>query len=321
MKASLVAILIIIVGTLCIYFWYWRNASAPPARGPDWEISVPPSPQTALSINDNDQATSACYQAYARFYSEPSVEIDVAFGYKDARPARFVGDRYEKFALVNYLLQPCAPDHYACGFTRDLEDGDLFSKLILGPDGRVRTVKLRVTHSSVGPDDDENRQDSFQKWQSKYAQTAFLEGLKGAEAVFYNGHSRDGGGPDFGPPRLRWDKHPNYHWYAKNAPGLKRLLDAIGGKQIQLKLLGLYSCVSSRLFSEEIISTKKALALITSQELLYYTDALNNLMGSLSAVLGLWCEPAFLSAIKAEKSGGTSRLQGFFNAVSPEKSP
>ena len=253
----------------------------------------------------------ACKRTYARLYRRPELAVRIVFGYKDARPARFVGDRYERNLLVSYLVAPCPAHYHACGFRRDPEDADLFLKDITGPDGKPRRVKLRLMHSSAGPDDEENRRDPYQKWLSRQAQNAFFGGIRDVDVVFYNGHSRDGGGPDFTPPRLRADKHVNYWWYANTKPGLTTLLNVLEASETRARLLGLYSCVSTGLFSETLRQADEKLALVTSRRLLYYADALKSLLGTLSAVLGQWCESDFDAALQAESKGSSSLINFF----------
>ena len=59
---------------------------------------------------------ASCRNAYLKLYGRRSIDVRILFGYKDARPARFVGDRYERALFVADLLKPCAPGQIACGF-------------------------------------------------------------------------------------------------------------------------------------------------------------------------------------------------------------
>jgi len=305
---------------LTVALWLFAPAPPPPAP-PDRPITSidlqPPLPDddefTAFSIPPESRDGSACYLTYGSFYEAPVVRIRVAFGYKDARPARFVGDRYEKIMLVSYLTRGCPAGFFACGFERAEDDADRFTRTITLPDGRTRQVELVLTHSSAGPDDDLNRRDRHQSWLSLYSRENMEEGLRQAQAVLYNGHSRDGGGPDFEPPRLRADdNHVDYYWYTQNRPGLRWLMSHLDETNPNPKLLGLFSCVSTNLFSKDVRKVKPKMGLVSNRQLLYYTDAMKGLMGTLSSILGLTCETGFDSAISAESTGGSSVLQGFF---------
>jgi len=254
-----------------------------------------------VSIKDSN-----CLSTYLDFYRNSEIHIAVLFGYKDSSPARFVSDRYERMNFVQSILKPCNvanlsnesktqnPDRTsACGFEREIYDTDLFQKKIFGPDHKWKTVRLRVTHSSVGPDDEENRRNPYQSWQSQYAQTLFSTELKTADAVFYNGHSRAGGGPDFQPPKLKKNRHVSYEWYKKHQPGLMQILTNLSSSPLNspLKVLGLLSCASTRHFSHQILKLNPTLNLITNENLIYFSDAQTSLLSALSALLEMKCSP------------------------------
>ena len=264
-------------------------------------------------IDVRERRDSQCASAYEAFYRPRVLEFYVVFGYKDARPARLVGDRYEKAAFIESLTKACPRGFHACGFRRSSADPSLLIKEIQGPEMAMRRIHLRVIHSSVGPDDEINRQNPFQKWQSKHAELKFAEGLKTADAVFYYGHSRDGGGPDFEPPKLRADGHPHYWWYEHQKPGLKELVRNLKLDENRPKILGLFSCVSTDLFEAEISKAQPKLALITSSELLYYIHALKSMLGALSSLLGMSCQSEFENAIQTGATREIStKLKGFF---------
>ena len=259
-----------------------------------------------------------CKEAYDRLFSKPKVDVRVVFGYKDARPARFVGDRHERLAFVQKITAKCqGPNDNACGFVRSGHNADLFEKTIRTPSGQKVTVELRVAHSSVGSDDASNRIDPFQNWQSVYARRTYLMGLESADVVLYNGHSRFGGGPDFDPPKLRKSQEINAAYYKSKRPGLKETVAALTARpkgrdpRKSLKILGMFSCESSQHFTEEI-QKRSATALITSKGLLYYADAFQNSLAALDSLLGSRCERGFKQALRQSDDEAGSRLAGFF---------
>lgn len=220
--------------------------------------------------------------------STDNLVIHIVFGYKDARPARFVGDRYERLFMLQKLTSPC-PDSstQACGFSRDQEDSTLLEKEIFRPGQAPAQVQIHITNSSVGADDDDNRRNPYQKHLSQISENNFFYSLNEAQAVFYVGHSRDGGGPDFNPPRLGRHNHVNYAWYKKHRPGLKRLLAQLkpDPRSKQKLELGLYSCASTQLFAPSIHQKTSQVQLITEPELLYYSEALERVLVELSRVI------------------------------------
>ena len=108
----------------------------------------------------------------------------------------------------------------ACDFIRDPHDMEILTRTIIGPAGRPVRVLLRVLDSSVTADDDRNRELIAQKRKSARVRRSFLAALDGSDVVFYLGHSRDGGGPDFSPPRLGPDSHVRYASYRSNPRAL-----------------------------------------------------------------------------------------------------
>ncbi|MCB0405052.1 MAG: hypothetical protein KDD51_09715 [Bdellovibrionales bacterium] len=290
--------------------FFFRN----PKRPPTPETLLPPVPselETAYGISKAERAASPCFQTYEELLSDGVLDVRIVFGYKDARPARYVGDRYERAILVEYLLGECRAGFFACGFDRDAEDADLFRKTVRAANGAKVLVRVRVAASSVGPDDEENRErDASQPQQSAYAERVFLDGLKVADVVFYDGHSRDGGGPDFEPPQMLKDDHVNYYWYVLRTPGLSKTVDALKADSGKRRLVGVFSCVSDKHFSDVLLATKKKNGLITSPNLIYYTEALRNLIGGLSATIGQFCKHSFAAAVRADESR-SSRLENF----------
>lgn len=255
----------------------------------------------------------ACRKTYENFYRKPALDLKVVFGYKDARPARFVADRYERMIFVQRITKRCRGQDQACGFIRSPADADLFLKKTPGPDGKERVIYLRVIQSSAGPDDVENRTNPYQKWRTRYATLAFLQGLSDADAVFYNGHSRAGGGPDFEPPRLGKNQDVAFDWYKRNEPGFNQIIATLEGAPSQLKLLGLYSCTSTKHFLDRVRAVKPDLGLITSTQLLYYSDALESSLEAVSSLLRMKCEGSFRTALKNRRARASGALvSGFF---------
>jgi hypothetical protein len=249
-----------------------------------------------------------CRKAYSGFYSRQRIDLRIVFGYKDARPARFVGDRYERTALLQALTAPCEQaDERYCGFERDSSDADLLRRAVRGPSGERHDVELRIVASSVGPDDDENRKNPLQKAKSKSAREVFLGGLKSADAVFYIGHSRDGGGPDFDPPRLSGSGHVMYSWYRTKHPGRDELLAAMQGSTRPSAVLGLFSCLSDRHFSQAVLK-ERAGGVITTDRLLYYDDALRDALLSVQALLTMRCSSDLEKLLSRDV-----KVSGFFH--------
>lgn len=266
-------------------------------------------------------AAENCEAPYKKLFGKSVVNIRMVFGYKDTRPGRFVGDRHERLAFVQRITQPCSIGQ-ACGFTRSNQNSDLFVKMITGPKGKKVRVQLWIAHSAVGSDDEENRQDPFQSWQSRYTSDAFFGGLGKADIVFYNGHSRFGGGPDFLPPRLGTGNAIQTTFYQEERPGFIKAIDNLetealmNGKSGKLKMLGLFSCASSQHFSDDIKRTA-GIGLLSSHHLMYYADALESSIAALSGLLEMRCEANLRRSIRAGSPLRAMKIDGFFSRKSP----
>jgi hypothetical protein len=216
-------------------------------------------------------------------------ELHIAWGYKDARPARFVADTYERQSFVQRLLAPCVTaGTLACGFRRSDTDSTLLERTLGGEGSGSRLLRIRITASSAGPDDEQNRRNPFQLWLSRSARRNFLDGFRAADAVFYNGHSRDGGGPDFGPPSLTSSGHVHYHRYKTERPGLNQMLQRLkelGPTGTRASVLGLFSCLSDQYFTRRVRQIVPKISIISSSRLLYYEDALNDSFQALERAL------------------------------------
>src|SRR5690606_28410542 len=118
---AVLGVTIVLVATGTLYLWAKRGSTP-----------VPP------PVFENE----ACRTRYLSFYEKPQIDLKVVFGYKDARPARFVADRYERAIFIQRLLRDCKHGNQACGFRRGDSDADLFLKDITGPDGKPRSIYL-----------------------------------------------------------------------------------------------------------------------------------------------------------------------------------
>lgn len=271
----------------------------------------------AVKTAFNSPKDASCQATYKKLYGKGSANFRVVFGYKDTRPARFVGDRHERLAFVQKIMRPCANGEHACGFTRSATNADHFSKTVTGPNGSPVKILLTVTHSSASSDDTANRENPMQKWQSSQAKRAFQEGLEKADVVLYNGHSRFGGGPDFEPPRLTSKDEVDSAFYKNERPGFQSISEKLRARRRAeasgsgLKVLGLFSCASSQHFSDEITRETSA-GLISSRSLIYYADALENSIAAVSALVEMRCESDFKRAMREELPVRGSKVERLF---------
>lgn len=259
-------------------------------------------------------ARHSCSKAYAALSKDGAISIAVAFGYKDSRPTRFVGDRYERAVFVDLITRPCPGWEVVCEFKMEENNPEFYSKKMTWYDGKERIVQIQVLASSIGPDDEWNRKNPLQKWNSDRTLRLFRRALVKSDIVFYSGHSRTGGGPDFSPPLLVESGLVDYKYYQDRKPGATLLiedLDRAKGAR-QPRLLGLFSCDSSDHFQKMLLGAKPKMGLIASKALLHQSDAMDNIVGALTAVLKGECFDKFNARLRAGDPMRGSQIVGFF---------
>ncbi len=251
-----------------------------------------------LLITTSKDSEPLCQKTYYEFYSSDTIYFTIAFGYKDSRPQRLVTDRYEAMILSEELLSQCQNLSYACGFYRSSEDMELFFRYIIGPDRRVRKIVLRILSSSVGPDDSENRGSPLHKWETSHIESNFYEAIMSNQLVFYNGHSRDGGGPDFSPPRITKSLHTDYFWYRVHKNGINKMLASLRSSKTKPKLIGIFSCSSKKHFVPMLLEASSDSAFIITQNSMYHSDGIKGLLAVISALIGQYCKTDFELELK-----------------------
>ncbi|MCB9026873.1 MAG: hypothetical protein H6625_11180 [Bdellovibrionaceae bacterium] len=213
---------------------------------------------------------NSCENTTSYLQKKAKINITYIIGYKDARPARFVGDRYERNVVIYHLTQKCIDNNVLCGFERDKKDAYLFNKQWNG-----KKINLRIIHSSVSEDDEENRNHPFQSWMSQRAKKEFLLSLQQADILFYNGHSRAGGGPDFSPPIIKKDNQVDFAKYKNGYGSFSLILNYFKKIKKPLSVLGLFSCNATQHFEKDLSTKQKNVMLITAPHLIYFKEALD----------------------------------------------
>jgi hypothetical protein len=243
---------------------------------------------------------NACYQTYKNFYQNSDVNISIALGYGDTRPKSFVRDSVTAMALRRQLTDPCIANYNSCGFTQSPDDAEMLLKTITGPDGRPKTIHLRLTNPSLSTNDYGNRdKDHLAAQQAKSAasRAAFQHDLANSDAVFYLGHSRGGGGPDFSSPVVDGAGHPRYADYQFSHPGLNDLLNNINAPPRKLKMLGMFSCDSQKHFYDKLHGAAPGLGLVTTNSIIGDGAQLRGALGALNGLVGMKCQQNFSGGV------------------------
>jgi hypothetical protein len=253
-----------------------------------------------------------CADKYADLYKNRKLNVSIFFGYKDARPARFVADQYEKIQLIDRMLKQCGIGQKLCDFRWE-SSTDSYLKKIKVKAGYSVDVEFKIFSSSVSPDDDKNQTANYQLWVSESVKNQFKAHLRNADIVFYSGHSRSGGGPDFFPPLLSKTNMVKMDPYKESRDGLKHMVQSLKESGVnRLKLLGLFSCISETYFIDELSKAQPRLGFITSKDLLYQADSFRNLVNSAEAILEEKCEEEFNQSLNNQDPLRGSQIIKFF---------
>ncbi len=270
----------------------------------DYKVEVDHRLQDLLNIPSNTakvNGNEACVNRYSKLYKDGVLNVAVGFGYWDNSPGEFVFDQFIANGLRLALLAPCSPGMNVCGFRRQ---GDLFTKTVIGPQGKPNRFSVSITYGSLSHDNVKNTTvNRTKQYAHCEAATAkfFSEISHGSEVVMYIGHARNGGGPDFCPPVRDSHNHTNYPWYEKNRPGFKRLLSAMDTSRMAGRpnqVVGLYSCWSRRHFHKEMASKNPSTGFVLTDIDISSINAINSLVTTLDAMIAQKCGTGFSEGLK-----------------------
>lgn len=256
------------------------------------------------SMSITSQSTYQCDAAYEPFTNKGVLDIRYVLGYFDATNGKeYIEDG------INYGYSPsidpsvfsalekkwsaaCLGTEQLCNFTKlkSQESLIIFEKQILHL-GRPLKVRITLAKSSLSENLKVNMNSALQKSISEQAESIFLDGLKQADIVFYNGHSRSGGGPDFHLPILNNQMTVDYkNHYQVFTPGKIKMISALQTRSPKLPslTLGLFSCSSNRFFKNEL-NKNMSVKLITSSDLVDYFETLQASVNFLEAILQGLC--------------------------------
>lgn len=250
-----------------------------------------------------DEGPRKCESVYATALTKGVLDIRYALGYFDdslGHDSIVAGINYglspsldiEIFeALRSELTSRCLSfSKRLCAFK---ESGDPRSgKVILTKQEKIQgkkiMVRITLTHASASPFFAQNKGAlaSRQSMLTLQSEENFFGGLKTADVVFYNGHSRNGGGPDFAPPILNSANKVNYKgYYEVKRPGILKALAALKQNPNQGVILGLFSCYSRKHFYNTFLQANPSQRMILSADDIDYFDSLKGSVGYLEGLL------------------------------------
>jgi len=259
------------------------------------------------------KALNRCFLEYSSQFKVPGqMTIAIALGYNDAlingfdmvkdglvldnlalqltQPCQYANQGFCNFTLEK--LDPFRPRHYFREIVRPITEGGEQNEETIHVDLYLMNSSYKVSHL-----ENQTKYKTQQILQSQAAQQFYSWALENADAVFYEGHSRDGGGPDFFPPNMNQKGRIDYSWYKTNQPGLKLMTTSLQRAKSAPLLLGLFSCASDAHFTETLsqileqnpYETSHKTSLILSSRLIDASSARGSLFRSLESLLNFEC--------------------------------
>lgn len=194
--------------------------------------------------------------------------------------------------IREFLKRPCERGSLrrSCGFHERGQSGSGAVELsrMIEINGSPVRVHLNLTHASASELylDNLGPLSARQATLTAQSEENFFGGLSAADVIFYNGHSRDGGGPDFKPPvLLDPSKKPNYPFYQKRKEGFKKMTQALKEAEVAPLMVGLFSCYTKKHFQKPLAQLAPKQALVLSAAAIDYLNTLLASMGYLEAIL------------------------------------
>lgn len=254
-----------------------------------------------------------CSYRYGRILNDGRIDIRILIGYFDWTTGSRIykdGGNYGYSpsidlgafsALRKIITGRCPGRAEFCGFSQVPGSPYRFTKTIV-IQGRRYPASVEIyfpsvseyLYANIGKYLDE------QKRRSRATLEQFRSALKSADAVFYLGHSRNGGGPDFDPPVfIGGTNKVNYNgYYKRNRPGLKNMLAALQAGGRQPAVLGLMSCDSRDHFLASVRRVAPRTGVISSLNVLTVDGVYTAMIGGADALLRGQCQSGFMNSIR-----------------------
>jgi hypothetical protein len=253
---------------------------------------------TALDAN----ASAVCRQRYQRLFADGVLDVVVGFGYTDSS-TDIVYDWYMVNGFRIALTGPCRQGLNACEFKQLKNSPDVYVRSITGPDGKERKVRLTLLRPSLSGSQAQNigALKAQQQAHCQQTETRFYQEISnGAEVVYYSGHSRNGGAPDFCPPRTLSNGHVDYDSYERNPVGRNKLIDSLKANAAKTQIIAMHSCDSTRHYRWRMLNANPRLAIFSTPRLVKMAPDFQNQYGGLDALLSLRCERGLKASMARE---------------------
>lgn len=253
---------------------------------------------------------AACAAPYRRLLTDGVLNINYALGYFDESDSNELASNPANVSISlditgfnvirNFLTTPCdsSSRQKLCGFS-EVSSATNGGKVSLMKRETVleQTVEINFHLTRASATDryhvNLNSEQPLQRILTAQSEENFFSALGDAEAdiIFYNGHSRNGGGPDFSPPVLRQsDLHPDYSgYYQVRRTGMSKMFDALEAGENKNQIVGLFSCYSQKHFSRGLSQVNPRLKTILTSGTVPYDKIIFNSLAYLEGILQSQC--------------------------------
>lgn len=271
--------------------------------------SIPTDVLSQLTPDKRD----VCLQRYRGLLNDGVLDVRIAIGYFDWTTGTNVFFEKTNYglspsidigayaALKNLLTSRCEGKARFCGFRIDPQNPYRFLREV-DIHGNKYTARVEVYFASATEYLNSNLGDyrSHQEQRTQFMESYFTRALQNADAVFYFGHSRNGGGPDFAPPvfipglnKLDYDGY-----YEVKRPGFKKMINALKSSSKKAPVIGLMSCASRDHFLSKLRTTSPQSGIITSMDVLTVDVVYTALIGGIDALLRGQCQKSFYQELR-----------------------
>ncbi|MDG0817135.1 hypothetical protein [Bdellovibrio svalbardensis] len=279
-------------------------------------------PTDKLSSLPADQK-AACVDRYSGILKDGVIDIRLALGYFDWTTGTPVGnyglspsmDLGAYAALKDVLTNSCTGSLRICGFKQDPKNPYIFTRevVVFGQKYRAR-VEMHFSSATEYYSSNVGKYANDQRERTQFMDNFFASALQNADATFYFGHSRNGGGPDFSPPRLTSKNKVDYDgYYEVVRPGFKKMLSALSNGSSQTKIFGLMSCDSRDHFLGKLRGAAPKTGVITSTAVLNVDEVYTAMIGAIDALLRGQCQKSFYKELRmTERNQKYITMDGMF---------
>lgn len=256
---------------------------------------------------------NACFHRYGTIINDNTLDIRIAIGYFDwttgsnvhyggrsygVSPSLDIG-AYE--ALKDLLTSSCGGKARFCGFRKDPQSSSVFTREVVIHGKRIQArVEIRFSSASEILSDNLGKYRDTQSQRSRYTDDFFNRSLREADAVFYFGHARNGGGPDFYPPVfISGTNKLNYSGYYKSKrPGFTKMLNTLDSASRRAPVIGLMACASRDHFLRRTRAVAPTSGVISSMDVLNVDYVYTAMIGAVDALLRGQCQRSFYQSIR-----------------------